>query len=94
MAGLAKVNNLMTEKEKRTIAVHEAGHAVSGWFLAKADPLLKVTIVPRTSGALGFAQYLPSDVQLNSKQTLLDKMCMTLGGRAAEDLFIGSITTG
>jgi AFG3 family protein len=94
MAGLSKENNLMSNKEKRTIAIHESGHAVAGWFLPKAEPLLKVSIVPRSNGALGFAQYLPQETGLYSKTKLLDRMAVTLGGRAAEDAFIGSITTG
>eukprot|EP00392_Amoebophrya_sp_AT5.2_P005979 g5989.t1 len=84
----------MNMDQKRVIAKHESGHAVTGWFLPNADPLLKVSIVPRSNGALGFAQYLPDDTQLHSKESLLDRMAMTLGGRAAEELFIGSITTG
>merc|ERR1719222_118041 len=84
----------MGKKEKETIALHECGHAVSGWFLEHSDPLLKVTIVPRSSGALGFAQYLPEEMSLFSKQAILDKIAVALGGRAAEELFVGKISTG
>jgi len=85
---------VMSPQEKKTIAYHEAGHAVCGWFLEHADPLLKVTVIPRGGGALGFAQYLPKELSLHSKEQLLDMMCMTLGGRAAEQTFFGRITTG
>ena len=94
IGGLEKPNTLMTSKEKRTVAYHEAGHAVAGWFLEHADPLLKVTIVPRGSGALGFAQYLPKEVALHTKEQITDMMCMALGGRAAEDLMFGTVTNG
>lgn len=94
IAGLAKKNNLMSEDERRTVAYHEAGHAVTGWFLEHADPLLKVTIIPRMSGALGFAQYLPKEMALHSEEQLLDRMSMTLGGRASEELTFGKVTTG
>jgi len=76
------------------VAYHEAGHAVAGWFLKHADPLLKVSIIPRGKGALGYAQYLPKDQYLFSKEQLLDRMCMILGGRASEQIIFGSITTG
>ncbi|EER13651.1 cell division protein FtsH, putative [Perkinsus marinus ATCC 50983] len=94
IGGLAKSNNLMSEQEKRTVAIHESGHAVAGWMMEFADPLLKVTIVPRSSGALGFAQYLPEELALYSKEALHDKLAVILGGRAAEELFTGRITTG
>lgn len=94
IGGLEKRNALMTPEEKKTVAYHEAGHAVAGWFLEHADPLLKVTIVPRGSGALGFAQYLPKEVTLFTKEALVDRICMALGGRAAEEVFFGKITTG
>ena len=84
----------MTPEEKRIVAFHEAGHAVSGWFLEHADPLLKVTIVPRGSGALGFAQYLPKEVALRNRAQIVDVICMALGGRAAEQLTFGSVTNG
>merc|ERR1712176_236812 len=85
---------VMSHTERKTIAYHEAGHAVCGWFLEHADPLLKVTIIPRGGGALGFAQYLPKELQLYSEAQLYDMMCMTLGGRAAEQIFYGRVSTG
>lgn len=80
IGGLEKSNNLLSMKERKTVAYHEAGHAIAGWFLEHADPLLKVTIVPRGKGALGFAQYLPKEVALMSKEAIMDRMCMALGG--------------
>lgn len=80
--------------ERRTVAFHEAGHAVSAWFLRWAEPLLKVSIVPRGSAALGFAQYLPSENLLMTTEQMEDMICMALGGRAAEQLMLGRITTG
>merc|ERR1711978_280473 len=80
-------------EKKTTVAYHEAGHAVSGWFLEYADPLLKVSIIPRGKG-LGYAMYLPKDQYLYTKEQLYDRMCMTLGGRAAEQIFFERITTG
>jgi len=94
IAGLPKNNSLMSPKEKRTVAIHESGHAVAGWFLENSDPLLKVSIQPRSNGALGFAQYLPAEMSLHSKEAILDKIAVALGGRAAEELFVGQISTG
>merc|ERR1740138_1607064 len=94
MGGLPKESSLMSTKEKKTISLHECGHAIAGWFLEHSDPLLKVSIVPRSSGALGFAQYLPADISLFSKEAILDKIAVALGGRAAEEIFVGKITTG
>lgn len=94
IGGLEKKNSLMSPDERKTVAYHEAGHAVAGWFLEHADPLLKVTIVPRMSGALGFAQYLPKELALHTKDQLLDRMAMALGGRVAEELNFGTITSG
>ena len=94
IGGIAKSKNLMSQQDKTSIAIHESGHAVAGWFLKYADPLLKVSIIPRSSGALGYAQYLPEEMALYSKEALLDKMCAILGGRAAEDLLLNRITTG
>merc|ERR1711902_276549 len=85
---------VMTDHEKEMIAHHEAGHAVAGWFLEHAEPLLKVTIIPRASGALGFAQYLPKELQLYNAAQLYDMMCMALGGRAAEQIFYDRVSTG
>lgn len=93
IAGMEKKTNVMQPDEKKTVAYHEAGHAVTGWFLEHADPLLKVTIIPRGKG-LGYAQYLPKEQFLYTKEQLLDRMCMTLGGRASEQIFFNRITTG
>lgn len=90
IAGLES-KKILTPKEKKTVAFHEAGHAVLGWFLEYANPLLKVTIIPRGKGALGFAQYSADDVTLHSKEHLLDQIVMTLGGRCAEELFFESV---
>ena len=94
IGGLEKKNMVMSPEEKRTVAFHEAGHAVAGWFLEHAMPLLKVSIIPRGSAALGYAQYQPMERYLISKEALLDQMCMTLAGRAAEEIFFDSVTTG
>eukprot|EP00560_Eucampia_antarctica_P007499 CAMPEP_0197826880 /NCGR_PEP_ID=MMETSP1437-20131217/3766_1 /TAXON_ID=49252 ORGANISM="Eucampia antarctica, Strain CCMP1452" /NCGR_SAMPLE_ID=MMETSP1437 /ASSEMBLY_ACC=CAM_ASM_001096 /LENGTH=885 /DNA_ID=CAMNT_0043427503 /DNA_START=123 /DNA_END=2781 /DNA_ORIENTATION=+ len=87
-------NKIMSIEEKSIVAHHEAGHAVAGWFLEHADPLLKVTIIPRTSGALGYAQYLPKETFLRTEEQIMDIVCMALAGRAAEDIFFGRVTTG
>jgi AFG3 family protein len=86
--------NIMTLKERRTVAYHEAGHAVVGWFLEHANPLLKITIIPRSKGSLGFAQYLPDEVNLYSKEQLIDMVKVALGGRVAEQVFFNKVTTG
>lgn len=93
IGGLEKRSKITTEEEKRAIAVHEAGHATISWHLQYANPLIKVTIVPRGK-ALGAAWYLPEERQITPTQALLDEMCSTLGGRAAEELFLGRISTG
>lgn len=117
VAGMEKKTNVLQPEEKRTVAYHEAGHAVAGWFLQNADPLLKVctfvkpkricirfvaynnillsqvSIIPRGKG-LGYAQYLPKEQYLYSKEQLFDRMCMTLGGRVSEEIFFKRITTG
>lgn len=93
VAGLEKKTNVLQPDEKRVVAYHEAGHAVVGWFLEFADPLLKVSIIPRGKG-LGYAQYLPKEQYLYTKEQLFDRMCMTLGGRASEAVFFNRITTG
>lgn len=87
-------NKIMSVHEKEIVAYHEAGHAVAGWFLEHADPLLKVTIIPRSSGALGYAQYLPKETFLRSQEQMMDIVCKLLAGRAAEDVFFGRVTTG
>jgi len=94
IGGLEKKNKLISPEEKEIVAYHEAGHAVAGWFLEHADPLVKVSIVPRGVAALGYAQYLPREQYLYRTEQLFDEMCMTLGGRAAEDVIFGKISTG
>ena len=93
IGGLEKKNKVMTADEKRTIALHEAGHATISWLLRYANPLVKVTIVPR-GRALGAAWYLPEERQITTREQMLDEMCATLGGRAAEELFCGQISSG
>ena len=93
VGGLEKKTKVMTMAEKKAIALHEAGHATISWFLEHANPLIKVTIVPR-GRALGAAWYLPEERQITTKEQMLDEMCATLGGRAAEEVFIGHISTG
>ncbi|MEY3945999.1 MAG: hypothetical protein RJB03_705 [Bacteroidota bacterium] len=94
IGGLEKKNKIILPEEKKIIAYHEAGHAVCGWFLEHAYPLLKVTIVPRGVAALGYAQYTPKEQYLYNTEQLIDQMCMTLGGRASEEIFFGKISTG
>ncbi|EEF31401.1 Mitochondrial respiratory chain complexes assembly protein AFG3, putative [Ricinus communis] len=94
IGGLEKKNKVISKLERRTVAYHESGHAVTGWFLEHAEPLLKVTIVPRGTAALGFAQYVPNENLLMTKEQLFDVTCMTLGGRAAEQVLLGKISTG
>eukprot|EP01132_Coremiostelium_polycephalum_P000264 gene264-347_t len=94
IGGLEKKNKIISPQEKRIVAYHEAGHAVAGWFLEHADPLLKVTIVPRGVAALGYAQYLPKEQFLYQKEQLIDGMCTALGGRVAEEIIFGKISTG
>ncbi|CAN8065132.1 unnamed protein product [Agarophyton chilense] len=94
IGGLEKKNKVISRKEREIVAHHEAGHAVAGWFLKHADPLIKVSIIPRGSAALGFAQYLPTDKFLQSTEQLRDFMIVALGGRVAEQLCFDSITTG
>ncbi|MDE5595397.1 MAG: ATP-dependent zinc metalloprotease FtsH, partial [Muribaculaceae bacterium] len=93
IGGLEKRSKITTDEEKKAIAIHEAGHATVSWHLKYANPLIKVTIVPRGK-ALGAAWYLPEERQITPSQALLDEMCSTLGGRAAEELFLGRISTG
>ncbi|VEU20263.1 DEKNAAC101105 [Brettanomyces naardenensis] len=94
IAGLEKKSKVLSPEEKKVVAYHEAGHAICGWFMKYADPLLKVSIVPRGQNALGYAQYLPPDIYLYSTQKLLDQMTMTLGGRVSEELHFDSVTSG
>lgn len=94
IGGLEKKNKIISPEEKKIIAYHEAGHAICGWYLEHAYPLLKVTIVPRGTAALGYAQYTPKEQYLYNTDQLNDQICMTLGGRASEDIFFGKISTG
>ncbi len=94
IGGLEKKNKIISPEEKRIVAYHEAGHAIAGWYLEHADPLVKVSIVPRGVAALGYAQYLPKEQFLYTTEQLEDGMCMTLGGRVAEDIVFGKISTG
>ena len=94
IGGLEKKNKIISPEEKKIIAFHEAGHAICGWFLEHAYPLLKVTIVPRGTAALGYAQYTPKEQYLYNTDQLNDQICMTLGGRASEDIFFGKISNG
>ncbi len=94
IGGLERRSKLIAPGEKKIIAYHEAGHAICGWFLEHASPLVKVTIVPRGMNTLGYAQYLPKDEYITQMEQLEDRMCMTLGGRAAEEVFFGRISTG
>ena len=94
IGGLEKKNKIISPQEKKIIAYHEAGHAICGWYLEHAHPLLKVTIIPRGIAALGYAQYLPKEQYLYRTEQLLDEICMTLGGRAAEEIVFGKISTG
>jgi cell division protease FtsH len=94
IGGLEKKNKIISPEEKKIVAFHEAGHAVAGWFLEHADPLVKVSIVPRGIAALGYAQYLPKEQFLYQTEQLMDEMCMAFGGRAAEEIVFGKISTG
>ncbi|MEZ4918961.1 MAG: ATP-dependent zinc metalloprotease FtsH [Saprospiraceae bacterium] len=94
IGGLEKKNKIISPEEKQIIAYHEAGHAIAGWFLEHAHPLVKVTIVPRGLAALGYAQYLPKEQYITRREKLLDDICMTLGGRAAESVVFDKISTG
>lgn len=94
IGGLEKKTKIISPEEKKIVAYHEAGHAVAGWFLEHADPLVKVSIVPRGVAALGYAQYLPKEQFLYQTEQLTDEMCMTFGGRAAEEIIFDKISTG
>lgn len=90
IAGL-ETKRLISPKEKKTVAYHEAGHAVVGWFLENSNPLVKVTIIPRSKGSLGFAQYIPDDISLHTKEYLLETICVLLGGRMSEEHFFNQV---
>ncbi len=95
IGGLERKSLILGPEEKRTVAYHEAGHAICGWFFRWADPLLKVSIIPRGQGALGYAQYLPTgDAYLMNTSQLMDRMAMTLGGRVSEEMHFPTVTTG
>ena len=90
IGGLEK-KRIPSEDERRVVAIHESGHGVVSWFLEGGLPLLKLTIIPRSKGALGFAQYLPNETQLERKKDLVDRLCSILGGRIAEELLVGRV---
>jgi len=95
VGGLEKKSLVLSPEEKKTVAYHEAGHAICGWYFKYADPLLKVSIIPRGQGALGYAQYLPAgETYLMNVHQLMDRMAMTLGGRVSEELHFDTVTTG
>ncbi|KAK7115309.1 hypothetical protein V1264_001202 [Littorina saxatilis] len=94
IAGVAKKTGLLAPTEKKVVAYHESGHALVGWLLEYTDALIRISIVPRTNSALGFAQYMPSDQKLYSTEELFERMCMALGGRAAESVIFNHVTTG
>lgn len=95
IGGLERKSLVLSPEEKRTVAYHEAGHAICGWYFEYADPLLKVSIIPRGQGALGYAQYLPTgDAYLMNVKQLMDRMAMTLGGRVSEEIHFPTVTTG
>ena len=94
IAGLEKKNKLISPEERKIVAYHEAGHAITGWFLEYTDPVVKVSIIPRGLAALGYAQYLPEERYLYTKEALLDRMTMAVGGRVAEEIVFGRISTG
>ncbi|MBN8588171.1 MAG: ATP-dependent zinc metalloprotease FtsH [Rhodothermia bacterium] len=94
IAGLEKKNKLISPEEKKIVAYHEAGHAIAGWYSEYADPIVKVSIIPRGLAALGYAQYLPEERYLYTKEALIDRMVMSMGGRVAEEIIFGRISTG
>jgi cell division protease FtsH len=94
IAGLEKRNKIISPEEREIVAFHEAGHAITGWFLENTDPVVKVSIVPRGLAALGYAQYLPEERYLYTKEALIDRMTMAIGGRVAEEIVFGRISTG
>ena len=91
---MERKSQLITEETRRTVSYHECGHGVVSWFLEHSNPLLKLTIIPRSKGALGFAQYLPNEHQMFTRAKLLDEICVILGGRVSEEVFFGRISTG
>lgn len=93
MAGYVK-KGLSNEKTKKRVAYHEAGHAVCGWYLRGGDPLVKLTIIPRSKGALGYAQYLPKTAHIRTKSELIDQISIMLGGTTSEQIFLGNMSSG
>jgi AFG3 family protein len=93
MAGYVK-KGLSNENTKKRVAYHEAGHAVCGWYLRGGDPLVKLTIIPRSKGALGYAQYLPKTAYIKTKSELIDRIAIMLGGTASEQIFLGGMSSG
>lgn len=93
IGGIEK-RGIVSSQEKKIVAIHESGHAVVSWFLEGADPLLKLTIIPRSKGSLGFAQYFNNENKLNTRSQLIDQICFILGGRCAEEYFYGTCTNG
>ena len=91
IGGLEK-KRIVSEEERKVVAIHESGHGVVSWFLEGGLPLLKLTIIPRSKGALGFAQYLPNETQLDKKSDLVDRLCSILGGRIAEEILLGRVS--
>ncbi|KAH8740345.1 hypothetical protein FG386_002857 [Cryptosporidium ryanae] len=94
ICGLKKTDGYLSPKEKKIVSFHESGHAIASWFLKHSDPIIKISIVPRNSGALGFTQMNPNELKLLSKNQILDRIAVLLGGRASEEIFIGNISTG
>ncbi len=90
LAGL-ETKRTLSKLERKTVAYHEAGHAIVGWFLKHCSPVVKISIIPRSKGALGFTQYLPDENALMTKEQIIDSICMTLGGRMAEELFFNKV---
>lgn len=93
MAGYVK-KGLSNQKTRKRVAYHEAGHAVCGWYLKGGDPLVKLTIIPRSKGALGYAQYLPKTAYIRTKSELIDQVAIMLGGTTTEQLFLGNVSSG
>ena len=90
LAGL-ETKRTLSKEERKTVAYHEAGHAIVGWFLKNCSPIVKITIIPRSKGSLGFTQYLPGENQLLTREEIIDNICMTLGGRMAEEQFFNKV---
>jgi AFG3 family protein len=93
IGGIEK-RGIISSQERKIVAIHESGHAVVSWFLKGANPLLKLTIIPRSKGSLGFAQYFTNENKLNTRTELIDQICFILGGRCAEEYFYGTVTNG